>query len=49
MWELDLASFASVKAFAVRAERELERVDVAFLNAGYVQHAIVVRRVLGGG
>ncbi|CAK9783091.1 NAD(P)-binding protein [Cutaneotrichosporon oleaginosum] len=34
VWELDLASFASVKAFAERANTELDRVDVAILNAG---------------
>jgi NAD(P)-dependent dehydrogenase (short-subunit alcohol dehydrogenase family) len=31
VWELDLASFASVKAFAGRAN-ELDRLDVAILN-----------------
>ena len=33
VWELDLASYASVKAFAVRAEDELERLDVVVANA----------------
>ncbi|GAA6030872.1 hypothetical protein JCM8097_008917 [Rhodosporidiobolus ruineniae] len=33
VWQLDLASFASVKAFGDRAHKELERVDVACLNA----------------
>lgn len=36
VWELDLASFASVKAFAQRANDELDRVDLAILNAGCV-------------
>lgn len=33
VWELDLASYASVKAFAKRADRELKRLDIAVLNA----------------
>ncbi|MCJ1294933.1 hypothetical protein MMC34_006493 [Xylographa carneopallida] len=34
IWPLDMNSFASVKAFAERANRELDRLDVALLNAG---------------
>jgi NAD(P)-dependent dehydrogenase (short-subunit alcohol dehydrogenase family) len=34
VWELDMESFRSVQAFAGRAERELERLHVAVLNAG---------------
>ncbi|MCJ1283573.1 hypothetical protein MMC26_002904 [Xylographa opegraphella] len=34
MWPLDMNSFASVQAFAERASRELDRLDVALLNAG---------------
>lgn len=34
VWELDLASYASTKAFAQRATRELERLDVVVANAG---------------
>ncbi|KAF2445319.1 NAD(P)-binding protein [Karstenula rhodostoma CBS 690.94] len=34
VWELDMESFRSVQAFAARAERELDRVHVAVLNAG---------------
>lgn len=34
VWQLDMASFASVKAFAQRCERELSRLDIALLNAG---------------
>lgn len=34
VWQLDLASFASVKAFAKRAEEELQRLDVVVENAG---------------
>ena len=33
VWELDLASYASVKALAARAEVELERLDVVVANA----------------
>lgn len=33
VWKLDLASYASVKEFAARANRELKRLDVAVLNA----------------
>lgn len=33
-WELDMNSFSSVKAFADRLDREVERLDVASLNAG---------------
>lgn len=36
VWELNMASFESVKAFAKRAEKELDRLDVAVLNAGSV-------------
>ena len=34
VWQLDLSSAKSVKAFAQRAERELERLDVLVENAG---------------
>lgn len=34
VWKLDLASIASVKAFAERAEKELERLDILVENAG---------------
>lgn len=34
VWKLDLASFASVKAFAEKAENELERLDIVVGNAG---------------
>jgi NAD(P)-dependent dehydrogenase (short-subunit alcohol dehydrogenase family) len=34
VWELDMESFLSVQAFAARAERELDRLHVAVLNAG---------------
>ena len=34
VWELDMNSYTSVKAFAARAETELARLDVALLNAG---------------
>ncbi|KAJ7058028.1 hypothetical protein C8F01DRAFT_1149228 [Mycena amicta] len=34
VWELDMASFASVNAFVDKANNELERLDGAILNAG---------------
>lgn len=34
VWEIDLASFQSVKDFCQRADTELERVDVVIENAG---------------
>ncbi|KAL8801948.1 MAG: hypothetical protein Q9182_004129 [Xanthomendoza sp. 2 TL-2023] len=34
VWQLELSSYASVKDFAARAEKELERLDVLCLNAG---------------
>ncbi|KAJ1567987.1 hypothetical protein HK405_004019 [Cladochytrium tenue] len=34
VWQLDMASYASVLAFADRAARELPRIDVVLLNAG---------------
>ncbi|OKL57905.1 hypothetical protein UA08_06419 [Talaromyces atroroseus] len=34
VWELDLASYASVQAFAKRASTELSRIDVLLENAG---------------
>ncbi|MCJ1476689.1 hypothetical protein MMC13_005357 [Lambiella insularis] len=37
IWELDMISFSSVKAFAERVNREVVHLDVALLNAGLVQ------------
>ncbi|KAM0331470.1 hypothetical protein ACHAQA_003146 [Verticillium albo-atrum] len=34
VWQVDIGDFASVKAFAARAEKELDRVDVFLSNAG---------------
>lgn len=34
MWQLDMMDYGSIKAFAKRAETELDRVDIAVLNAG---------------
>lgn len=34
VWELEMGSFASVKSFASRVEAEVDRLDVALLNAG---------------
>ncbi|EEQ86444.1 hypothetical protein RJZ56_005759 [Blastomyces dermatitidis] len=38
VWELDLASYASIKAFAQRASTELPRIDVLLENAGIATH-----------
>ena len=37
VWEVDMASYASVKAFAARVEAELDRVDIFHANAGLVR------------
>ncbi|KAK6440970.1 hypothetical protein LTR95_002816, partial [Oleoguttula sp. CCFEE 5521] len=37
IWKLDMASYASVKSFAKRAEG-LDRLDICIANAGLVQH-----------
>ena len=34
LWELDLAKYSSIKAFAKRAETELGTVDLLMNNAG---------------
>lgn len=34
VWQVDMASYASVQAFAARAEAELERIDIFLANAG---------------
>lgn len=34
IWELEMNSFASVKAFASRIANEIDRLDIALLNAG---------------
>lgn len=36
VWQLDLTSFSSVKAFAARVEEELPRLDIVVENAGVV-------------
>lgn len=36
VWEIDMASYASVKAFAARMAAELDRVDIFHANAGLV-------------
>lgn len=38
VWELDMAKYASVKAFAHRAAEGLERLDGMILNAGISVH-----------
>lgn len=41
VWELDMASYASVKAFAKRVDDELPRVDIVIENAGvYVRQFV---------
>jgi NAD(P)-dependent dehydrogenase (short-subunit alcohol dehydrogenase family) len=37
VWKVDMASYASVKAFAARVEAELDRVDIFHANAGLVR------------
>lgn len=37
VWKLDMSDYASVQAFAKRAETELERVDIFSANAGVVR------------
>ena len=34
VWHLDMQDYSTIKAFAGRASRELERLDIAVLNAG---------------
>ena len=36
VWHLDMMDYSSIKAFADRASKDLERLDVAILNAGIV-------------
>jgi retinol dehydrogenase 12 len=36
VWELDLASFDSVRAFGRRCESELERLDILVENGGFI-------------
>jgi NAD(P)-dependent dehydrogenase (short-subunit alcohol dehydrogenase family) len=47
VWELDMESFRSVQAFVARAERELDRLHVAVLNAGLAK--LQLERVDEGG
>jgi retinol dehydrogenase 12 len=39
VWDLDLASYRSVQKFALRARSELDRLDVAIMNAGMMSYA----------
>ncbi|KAK4548089.1 hypothetical protein LTR36_010809 [Oleoguttula mirabilis] len=34
VWELDMLDYGSIKAFAARVDEEVERLDIAVLNAG---------------
>lgn len=36
VWEVDLADFSSVKAFATRVQKGLMRLDILLLNAGII-------------
>ena len=38
VWTLDMASYDSVQEFARRADKELQRLDIAILNAGVANH-----------
>ena len=42
VWALDLASYDSVKAFAKRADRELDRIDALIENAGVATYQRVM-------
>lgn len=51
VWQLDLLDYASIRAFAARVESELDRLDIAVLNAGvysrqYAQSAYGWERTL---
>lgn len=48
VWALDLASYASVRAFAARAEAELERLDAVVCNAGMYVYKSGFSRAEGG-
>ncbi|KAK4119570.1 NAD(P)-binding protein [Parathielavia appendiculata] len=37
VWQVDMASYVSVKAFAARIESELDRIDIFHANAGLVR------------
>lgn len=39
VWHLDMLDYTSIKSFANRATRELERIDIACLNAGVVMES----------
>lgn len=36
VWELDMKSYVSIQSFAKRVEAEIERIDIAILNAGVI-------------
>lgn len=39
VWELDMLDYSSIKAFAKRAETQLDKLDIAVLNAGIMKIA----------
>ena len=39
VWHLDMLDYTSIKSFSDRATRELERIDIACLNAGVVMES----------
>jgi len=42
VWELDMASYASIQSFATRVGRDLHRLDVVILNAGVFMASPVI-------
>ncbi|KAF9489181.1 short-chain dehydrogenase [Pleurotus eryngii] len=44
LWLVDLCSFASVKAFADKFEKEVERIDILVANAAIIPHAYEVTK-----
>lgn len=44
LWLVDLCSFASVKAFADKFEKEVERLDILVANAAVVPHEYEVTK-----
>ncbi|KAF2096445.1 NAD(P)-binding protein [Rhizodiscina lignyota] len=44
VWQLDLDSYDSIKSFAARASKDLQRLDVAILNAGVRKFSYVVSK-----
>jgi NAD(P)-dependent dehydrogenase (short-subunit alcohol dehydrogenase family) len=45
VWKLDMADYASIQAFAKRADTELDHLDIAVLNAGEYFHLTIERDI----